>query len=90
MMKRAYDGTYHRFSHKHLRRYVDEFTGRHIIREMDTEDQMALVVIAMTGKRLRYQDLIAGNGLHSNARPNDGVRALPSRGPFPLGCQWSR
>lgn len=67
MMKRAYDGTYHKLSHKHLQRYVDEFTGRHNIRDMDTIDQMALVANTMAGKRLRYQDLIEDNGLHSGA-----------------------
>ena len=67
MMKRAYDGTYHKLSYKHLQRYVDEFTGRHNIREMDTEDQMALAALGMAGKRLRYQDLIEGNGLSSGA-----------------------
>lgn len=67
MTKTAYDGTYHKLSHQVLQRYVDEFTGRHNRREMDTEDQMALVAIAMTAKRGRYQDLIEDNGLHSGA-----------------------
>lgn len=32
MMKRGYQGTYHRMSVKHLHRYVAEFAGRHNIR----------------------------------------------------------
>lgn len=44
-------------SWKHLNRYVGEFTGRHNMREMDTLDQMAQVVLGMNGKRLRYTDL---------------------------------
>ena len=59
MLKRGYQGTYHKMSPKHLQRYVDEFAGRHNVRERDTVDQMAAVVVGMAGKRLRYRDLIA-------------------------------
>ena len=72
MMKRAYDGTYHKLSHKHMQRYVDEFTGRHNMRDLDTKDQMALVSMSMVGKSLRFKDLIEDNGLPSGAR--GGVR----------------
>lgn len=68
MLKRGYQGTYHKFSEKHLDRYVGEFAGRHNIREADTEDQMAIVARQAVGKRLRYRDLIADNGLPSGAR----------------------
>ena len=40
VLKRAYDGTFHWSSRKHLDRYVTEFAGRHNIRDMDTVDQM--------------------------------------------------
>ena len=40
MLKRAYVGTFHKISPKHLQRYVDEFSGRHNVRELDTADQM--------------------------------------------------
>ena len=46
-------------SPKHLQRYVDEFSGRHNIREHDTADQMAFIAKVFVGKRLRYQDLVA-------------------------------
>ena len=59
MLKRGYHGTFHHMSPKHLHRYVDEFTGRHRIREQDTLDQMNDVVEGMVKKRLRYRDLIA-------------------------------
>ena len=59
MLKRAHKGVYHKISAKHLQRYVDEFAGRHGIRERDTVDQMGKVVAGMVGKRLRYRDLIA-------------------------------
>ena len=59
MLKRGYVGTYHRMSPKHLHRCVDEFAGRHNVRESDTIDQMAAMVRGMGGKRLRYKDLIS-------------------------------
>ena len=41
MLQRAYKGTFHQTSHKHLNRYVQKFAGSHNIRPFDTEDQMA-------------------------------------------------
>ena len=58
MVKRGYQGTYHHWSAKHCDRYVAEFTGRHNIREKDTADQMAHIANRMTGKRLRYRELV--------------------------------
>ena len=58
MLKRAHKGTFHKLSAKHLQRYVNEFSGRHNIREMDTLRQMEHVVAAMVGRRLMYRDLI--------------------------------
>ena len=59
MFKRGFHGTYHKMSRKHLDRYVNEFTGRHNVRPLDTMEQMEEVVRGMEGKRLRYVDLIA-------------------------------
>ena len=58
-LKRAHKGTFHRLSPKHLHRYVDEFVGRHNMREMDTLDQMRVIALGMVGTRLRYEDLIS-------------------------------
>ena len=58
MFKRGYTGTYHKMSEAHLHRYVNEFTGRHNIRPLDTAEQMNRVVDGMVGKRIRYSDLI--------------------------------
>ncbi len=58
LLKRGYYGTYHRMSEKHLQRYVDEFSGRHNARSLDTIDQMKAMVKGMGGKRLRYRDLV--------------------------------
>ena len=68
MLKRAHKGTFHKLSAKHLDRYVQEFAGRHNLREQDTIDMMAAIADGMKGKRLSYQDLIANNGLDSGAR----------------------
>ena len=59
MLKRGYHGTYHQMSVKHLQRYVDEFAGRHNVRELDTIDQLATVAQGMAGKRLRFTNLTA-------------------------------
>ena len=58
MLKRAHKGVYHRLSAKHLQRYVQEFAGRHNIREKGTVQQMQHVAAAMVGKRLLYRDLV--------------------------------
>ena len=58
LLKRGYYGTYHKMSIKHLSRYVNEFSGRHNVRPLDTITQMAMVARGLVGKRLRYQDLI--------------------------------
>ncbi len=36
MFKRAEKGTFHKISPKHLNRYVQEFAGKHNLRDMDT------------------------------------------------------
>ena len=59
VLKRAHKGTFHKISPKHLQRYVNEFAGRHGIRDADTIDQMNSVVAGMVGRRLMYRDLIA-------------------------------
>ena len=58
MMKRGYHGTYHHMSEKHLGRYINEFTGRHNVRPIDTIEQMKIVTASIVGKRLRYQGLV--------------------------------
>ena len=59
LLKRGYHGTYHHMSPEHLHRYVREFAGRHNARDLDTLDQMALMARGLSGKRLRYRDLIS-------------------------------
>ncbi len=57
MLKRAHKGTFHKISAKLMQRYVNEFSGRHNVRDADTIDQMSNVVAGMTGKRLMYREL---------------------------------
>ena len=59
MLKRAHKGVYHKISAKHLQRYVDEFAGRHGVRERDTIEQMSALAEGMAGKRLSYRELVA-------------------------------
>lgn len=58
-LKRGYHGTYHKMSKKHLQRYINEFAGRHNIRDLDTVKQMAILAQGFVGRRLTYQDLTA-------------------------------
>ena len=59
MLKRGYQGTYHKMSRKHLARYVLEFAGRHNIRDLDTIAQMTMLARGMVGKSLPWQELTA-------------------------------
>ena len=68
LLRRGYYGTFHKLSCKHLGRYVNEFAGRHNIRDLDTIKQMCALAAAMHGKQLRYKRLLKGNGLSSGAR----------------------
>lgn len=40
-------------------RYVNQFCGKHNVRDMDTISQMEHVAACLVGKRLMYKDLIA-------------------------------
>ena len=67
-LKRAHKGAFHKFSPKHLQRYVNEFADKHNDRPRNTIDQMRAIAHGMAHKRLRYRDLVADNGLESGAR----------------------
>ena len=67
--RRGYHGTYHKISPKHLNRYVQQFAGKHNLRNADTLAQMGHVAAGLIGRRLIYRDLVADNGLSSGARP---------------------
>jgi len=67
MLKRAHKGTFHKISPKHLERYVDEFAGKHNIRDSGTLAQMRDTVARLVGRRLLHRDLVAPNGLSSGS-----------------------
>ena len=69
MLKRSHKGTFHKISPKHLQRYVNEFAGRHNLRDQDTAGQMEPLTECMVGQRLKYRELIAPNGLSAQTRP---------------------
>ena len=68
MFKRAHRGAYHKMSKKHLGRYVDEFSDRQNVRELDTANQMTSLARSLVGKQLPYKELIVENGLNSGVR----------------------
>ena len=68
MLKRAHAGTFHKLSPKHLDRYVQEFAGKHNIRDASTPAQMRDTVFRLVGRNLFYRTLIADNGPPSGAR----------------------
>lgn len=58
VLKRAYKGTYHYMSPKHLNKYINEFAGRHNNRPLDTIDRMGAIVDGMEGKRMSFINLV--------------------------------
>ena len=59
VFKRAYKGTFHYLSPRHLDRYIQEFVARHNMRGLSVIDRMAEIFLSMEGRRLRYVDLTA-------------------------------
>ena len=68
MLNRAHEGTFHKISPRHMNRYVQEFLGKHNIRELGTLAQMRDTVARLIGRNLMYRDLIADNGLSPRGR----------------------
>jgi len=58
ILKRAYMGTFHYLSPKHLQRYIDEFCGRQNMWQLGTLDRMGAVAAGLVGKRLTYRELV--------------------------------
>lgn len=69
IIKRSHKGVFHKFSEKHLDRYLTQFAGKRSLRELSTETQMEKLASGFPGKRLTYNTLVEGNGLNSGARP---------------------
>ena len=60
LMKRGYHGVYHKWSVKHLQRYVNEFTYRYNMRKLDFIDRIKTAIKSGYNKRLKYKELING------------------------------
>ena len=58
MLKRGHMSVYHKMSKKHLQRYIDEYVGKHNIRPLTTMEQISVTYKGLTGKRLKYKELI--------------------------------
>ncbi len=57
-IKRTHKGTYHKIDPKHLHRYVAEAVGHHNVRDFDTIDLMALLVLGMEKRSLTWKELV--------------------------------
>ncbi len=59
VLQRGFTGTYHHFSKKHCRAYVNEFTFRlnEGNCERDTQDRLDDLFLAMVGKTITYREL---------------------------------
>ncbi len=58
MLKRGYVGIYHKYSQKHLDRYVKAYAGRRNLRELDTIAQMAQLATRFSKVQLSWVNLV--------------------------------
>jgi len=57
-LERGRKGVFYKFSKKHLQRYVDEFAGRHNVRNRDALDMMNGVFSGMVGSNCAIRTLL--------------------------------
>ena len=63
LVRRGYNGTFHRIDPKHLHRYINEFSGRLNMKMLDAMNKMCMIVQNMVSRRLTYGQLVAPNAL---------------------------
>lgn len=59
LLRRGYYGVYHKMSVKYLQKYIDEFSNRNNVRQLDTMEQINTTIAGLVGKRLKYKELIS-------------------------------
>ncbi|MBE6452127.1 MAG: IS1595 family transposase [Alphaproteobacteria bacterium] len=60
ILKRGYYGIYHKWSEKHLQRYVNEFASRHNMRTLSPLERVRSAVTGGYNKHLSYKELTHG------------------------------
>ena len=60
IIKRGYKGVYHKWSKKHLARYINEYVSRFNMRNLSALDRIKISVINGINKHLSYKELING------------------------------
>lgn len=60
IMKRGYNGVYHKWSNKHIQRYINEFTYRYNVRKVTFTERIKMTIISGYNKHLSYKELING------------------------------
>ncbi len=63
LVRRGYNGTFHRIDPKHLHRYVNEFAGRLGMKALDAVAKMRAIAQNLVGKRLTYAQLVSPSTL---------------------------
>lgn len=58
ILKRGYYGIYHKWSNKHLARYVNEYSARFNMRELPMDARVCVSIWGAEGKHLSYKELI--------------------------------
>ena len=60
IIKRGYKGVYHKWSKKHLQRYINEYVARFNMRNLSPIDRIKISVINGIDRHLSYKELVNG------------------------------
>ncbi len=62
LLKRAYHGTFHSMSDKHLQLYLNEVSYRPYFGVVNSAEVLRQTIDGMVGERLLYRDLVGDDG----------------------------